>query len=262
MVIGRQRLRAVTWLAEPGGKLVEVHLLCSRQRILTVWHGEAVILDEIRQHFAERIGEAAKSPFQAAGMLLQLLLGTLDHAIRMLDAQLDHLRVQLDDGTGGTDFAQLAGQRQDVQAAWVGFDRYGSAVRSAMVGVEAVPGMDDADQVEDIQEQLQERRRWMSDIVHDAATAIAQRQGEQINRLTLVSLIFLPLTAVTGFFGMNFSWMIGALGGPSAFFALGMVLPTLMVLITVAWLHYRGIIKLGRRRSPRAPPSGASTADR
>jgi len=59
---------------------------------------------------------------------------------------------------------------------------------------------DYADRVEDIEEKLIERRCWLSEIIHDSATAIAQRQGEQINRLTLVSLIFLPVTVVTGFF--------------------------------------------------------------
>ena len=87
----------------------------------------------------------------------------------------------------------------------------------------------------------------MSEIIHDSSTAIAQRQGEQINRLTLVSLIFLPVSAVTGFFGMNFNWMIGALGSERAFFALGVVLPTVMVLVTVSWLRYRGLIQFTRR---------------
>src|ERR1700677_3879317 len=93
-----------------------------------------------------------------------------------------------------------------------------------------------AEQVEDVEEQLYERRRWMSDMMHDYATAIAQRQGEQINRLTLVSLIFLPVTALTGFFGMNFNWMIDALGGAVTFFVLGVMLPLLCVALTVAWL--------------------------
>ena len=95
--IGQKRLRAVTWMAEPAGKLIEVHLLCSHQRILTFWRGDAAILDTLRQHFVERVGEVGKSPFQATGILLQLLLSTLDHAIRSLDMQLDHLRAQLDD---------------------------------------------------------------------------------------------------------------------------------------------------------------------
>lgn len=117
------------------------------------------------------------------------------------------------------------------------------------VGTRAAAELNDcAEQAEDIEEQLLERRRWMSEIMHDSATAIAQHQGEQINRLTLVSLIFLPVTAVTGFFGMNFSWMIDALGNVFAFFALGAVLPALMVLLTVAWLMHRGILQFAPRR--------------
>ena len=61
-----------------------------------------------------------------------------------------------------------------------------------------------------------------------------------------MSLIFLPLTAVTGFFGMNFNWMITALDGRVAFFVLGVLLPTLMVLLTVAWFYFRGFIQIGR----------------
>jgi hypothetical protein len=43
------------------------------------------------------------------------------------------------------------------------------------------------EQVEDFEYQLQERRRSMSDILHDTANALAQRQGEQINHLMLQS---------------------------------------------------------------------------
>jgi Mg2+ and Co2+ transporter CorA len=55
--------------------------------------------------------------------------------------------------------------------------------------------------------------------------AIAQRQGDQINRLTLVSLIFLPLTFITGFFGMNFGWMVDRIDTQVAFWLLGFVVP-------------------------------------
>jgi hypothetical protein len=82
LTIGQKKLRAVTWMAEPAGKLIEVHLLCSHQRILTVWRGDLAIPDNLRQHFVERIGEVGKSPFQATLILLQLLLSALDHAIR------------------------------------------------------------------------------------------------------------------------------------------------------------------------------------
>ncbi len=244
-----------------------MHLLCSDRRILTVWKGDPADLDHIREHFVEQIVEVGKSPYLAAAIVLQLLLGTLDHAIRRYDAQLDQLRVQLDDGTISADFSRMANRRQDFHSTWSGLDRYASAVRSAVVGIEMMPGMDPrgaeelndyADEVDDFQEQVQERRRRMSDILHDAANAMAQRQGEQINRLTLVSLIFLPITAVTGFFGMNFAWMTAALQTETAFFVLGVTFPTLMMLLTLGWFIQRGFIKIGRRPTglPAAAPDG------
>ena len=171
MVVGRQRLRAATWLAEPNGRLIEVHVLCTQERMVTVWNGHAAALEEVRQRFAERIGEVARSPYQAAGILLQLLLRTLDHVVRDLDSRLENLRARLEqDGASSIELGPLIVQRQELQSTWLSFDRYSSAVRAALVGIEAVAGIDArgaaelndyADQVEDLEEQLLERRRGM-----------------------------------------------------------------------------------------------------
>ena len=99
-----------------------------------------------------------------------------------------------------------------------------------------------ADQVDDIEHRLHERYQWGADIAQSSAAAIAKRQGEQINRLTIISLMFLPITFLTGFFGMNFDWMINTLGSPAAFFLLGILLPTASVIVTVLWLKRRGLM--------------------
>lgn len=128
-----------------------------------------------------------------------------------------------------------------------------------MVGVEAVQGVgargavelnDYVEQVEDVEEQLYERRRWMSDITHEFATAIAQRQSEQIGRLTLVSIISLPVTALTGFFGMNFEWMSTVLASREAFFLLDVLLPVMSVALSMAWLARLGLLRLDGRVNP------------
>jgi hypothetical protein len=122
------------------------------------------------------------------------------------------------------------------------------------VGIESLPGMDPraaeelndyVEQVEDVEEQLNERRRWMSDIMHNFATDIAQKQGDQIGRLTLVSLIFLPVTALTGFFGMNFDWLNRSISGES-FLVLGVILPALCVILTIAWLMRQWLLRFRR----------------
>jgi Mg2+ and Co2+ transporter CorA len=52
-------------------------------------------------------------------------------------------------------------------------------------------------------------------------------------RLTLVAIIFLPLTVSTGFFGMNFGWLTSAIGSVAAFVVLGVVLPVALVTVTL-----------------------------
>jgi magnesium transporter len=63
------------------------------------------------------------------------------------------------------------------------------------------------------------------DAIDAAAQAAGQlidlRLNETIYWLTVVSTIFLPLTFVTGFFGMNFAWLVGVVESAMAFWLLG-----------------------------------------
>jgi Mg2+ and Co2+ transporter CorA len=257
MNIRPQMLRASTWIADGNGKPIEIHVIGCGRGLATVWTGEAALLDRARQQFADRVSGLDGKFFLAVGILLQLLLGTLDAAISSLDAQIDLLRGALDRQGESVDFAAEARHQQTIQTLSTSFGRYSSTVRAAMVGVEAPPGVgergakelnDYVEQVEDLEEQLYERRRWMSDITHEFSTTIAQRQSEQITRLTLISTIFLPVTALAGIFGMNFEWMTNAITGGEAFFVLGVLLPTASVVASVAWLGRLGLLRFGFRR--------------
>ncbi len=191
MHIGGQKIRAVTWIGDRAGDLIEIHVIGRPKRLITIWRGEASTLEDIRRQFAERVGGFGDNVYLSAGILLQLLLGTLDNVIESFDAKLDDLRQCMDRGPDSADFAQLARRLQSLQSISAGFSRYSGAVRSATVGVETLPGIDHlgaaelddyVERVEDVEDQLYERRRWLSDIMHDFATELAEKQGEQINR--------------------------------------------------------------------------------
>jgi magnesium transporter len=65
------------------------------------------------------------------------------------------------------------------------------------------------------------------------ATLIELRLNEITYRLTVVATIFLPLTFVTGFFGMNFGWMVGEIDTALAFWLLGV--GTLLLGLALIW---------------------------
>ncbi len=69
-------------------------------------------------------------------------------------------------------------------------------------------------------------------------STVANRQGETSKQLTIIASIFLPLSFLTGFFGMDFSWEVGhILVGPWAFFVLG--LGTMAASAVLMWFWFR-----------------------
>ena len=263
MQIG-EGLRAVTWLVAPTGGLLEVHLLCTPRFVVTAWTGDPHLLDDVRGRFSRRAVGLDGRHYQAAGILLQLLLSTLDEAITELDSRLDEQQLLATTALVGSDDPALGGGRLKLESIWATFDRYASIVRTAVTGIEALPGMDQrgaaelndyADLVADVEHRLHERILWLTNILRERAAGMEQHQSDQINRLTLVSVIFLPITFVTGFFGMNFDWMIASIGDRRAFLALGVALPVIIVALTVVLFRRRGLLPGGRRRAAGQPPA-------
>ena len=251
LLVGRQKLRAVTWAFGSTKDVLEVHLLSYQQFIVTLRDGDSGALDEVRERFSARIGYIEQSHYQAAGILLQLLLSTLDLAIADLDSELVDIQNRLSRGAPFLDDSTLVAWHDKWQSRWTRFERYSSVVRSAVVGIEVVPGIDVrgaaelndyADQVDDFEHRLHERSLLLAHVMRDYTAGMAQHQSKQISRLTVVSMIFLPLTFLTGVFGMNFDWMINHISSESAFVMLGLMLPALCAIITLALFVRRGLL--------------------
>ncbi|BAZ40758.1 Mg2+ transporter protein, CorA family protein [Calothrix sp. NIES-4101] len=62
-------------------------------------------------------------------------------------------------------------------------------------------------QVDHLWQEYQALRAWMSELMEIQRDNIASKTSERINRLTILSTIFLPITFITGFYGMNFKYM-------------------------------------------------------
>src|SRR5690348_11941065 len=70
-------------------------------------------------------------------------------------------------------------------------------------------------------------------------TKVSVRQNSTIEQLTILATVFLPLTFITGFFGQNFSWLIGHISGPGAFIVYGIGGLVVPLALLFAWLRFR-----------------------
>ena len=69
-------------------------------------------------------------------------------------------------------------------------------------------------------------------------STVANRQGETSKQLAIIASIFLPLSFLTGFFGMNFDWAIAhVFSGPWSFFLLG--IGSMVVSGGIMWWWFR-----------------------
>jgi magnesium transporter len=75
------------------------------------------------------------------------------------------------------------------------------------------------------------------------AEAVNVLLNQMAGRLTIVATIFLPLTFATGFFGMNFGWLVRHIDSGATFFVLGvggMVLPLILAAVLLVRAGYVG----------------------
>jgi magnesium transporter len=221
------------------GDVVWARAVGTADRLITSHAGPLGIVDDVR---AELGTTTARRVDTALYLFAEAALLSFRDALRPIRDLLDDLEDGLMTGPGTRDVSAVGQVRRQLRRLRQAVVSYGLAVHSFE---SRLPFRDDVsrdhqavvralargvDALEQSIESLAQDTSHLMDLYH---SVVATRQGQVVNRLTLVSIIFLPLTFLTGFFGMNFGYLVDSIAPPSMFWLLGVGLMLVALAVVI-----------------------------
>jgi magnesium transporter len=151
------------------------------------------------------------------------------------------------------------------RAIWPQRDAVNALLRddSTLVGAETRLHLRDTyDHSVQVMDMVETFREITSGLMDLHISSVSYRMNEVMKVLTVISTIFLPVTAIAGIYGMNFDTSQSALNMPELAWRFGYPFALLLMLGSVLGLllFYRRRGWIGWRREPRAP-SASPRAD-
>jgi magnesium transporter len=220
---------------------VEVHVLVTGDYMLTL-HEERISLPAV---LAPELPEERGKPYVVYAVLEAMLATTADELVE-IERRLDAIGLAWAEESGGripsrTTLREagprLATMRRHVSAEQAVFSRIG-------LEIGALRGFDTY--AEPYFDRLYEQVNRLLASIDAALNAIAMLLDLQLNErayvVSVVATIFVPLTFITGFFGMNFGWMVDQIDTPIAFWLLGLIGPAAVALLCWRFLVRRFLI--------------------
>jgi magnesium transporter len=184
--------------------------------------------------------------------VLDGMLATTFRALEEVELTLDEVAEGWSDDNGGARVPRPAlrdcTRRLATMRRWVGGQQ--TVFERAGVEIGALRGFD-ADQERYFDRLYGQLDRLLASI-DAAANAMGMLLDLQLNErayvVSVIATIFVPLTFITGFFGMNFGWMVDQISTPVAFWLLGLGIPIATGLLAW-WLVVRRLL-IGDGRRP------------
>jgi magnesium transporter len=181
--------------------------------------------------------------------VLEAMLATTFDALDEVERRLDTLVAAWTEGDGGgvpRAMLRQAGARLTTMRRWVKNEQ----AIFERVGLETEALRDFGTSEEPYFDRLEGQVDRLLTSIDAAANAMGMVLDLQLNErayvLSIIATIFVPLTFITGFFGMNFGWMVDQVDTPVAFWLLGFLVP-----IVTAALLWRLLVRPYVKGDPR-----------
>jgi magnesium transporter len=215
---------------------IEVQVLVTSDYLLTL-HDESLSLPAVLAIDASREGSKRYVVYS----VLDAMLATTSDALDEVELRLDAMVAAWTQGEGGSvpratlrqAGARLATMRRWVRNEQAAFDRVG-----VEIGALRDFDSDEEPYLDRLEEQIDRLLTSIDAAVNAMGMVLDLQLNERAYVVSVVATIFVPLTFITGFFGMNFGWMVDRVDSPVAFWLLGFGLP-----IATAALCWRFLVQ-------------------
>jgi len=225
----------------------EHHLYIAPDYLVTVHLQPEPSFDKLNERIAESPQSACRKSSFLTYLVMDALVDRTFTALETLDEAVDKLQ---DEVLRNANNAQLA-LLQDMKHSAVEMRRILGAQRDMfqrLVTLSLEADRETTAYYRDVYDHII-RQYETVDSLRDLLTGamdvylstVSNRLNMTVKALTVVASLFLPLTFLTGFFGMNFGWLVSRIGTGYAFI-IGISLMTISILTQLVFFRRRGWI--------------------
>jgi len=225
----------------------EHHLYIARQFLVTVHHLPEPCFVELHRRIAQSPEAACRKTSFLTYLVMDALVDTTFDSLEALDTSVD----QLQDGILAEATTQQLVLLQELKHDAAEMRRILGAQRDMfqrLVTHSLEQDQETTAYYRDVYDHIirqYENVDSMRDLLTSAMdvylSTVSNRLNLTMQTLTVVASLFLPLTFLTGFFGMNFGWLVSRIGGFPAF-ALGVTLMASSIVVQLVFFRRRGWI--------------------
>jgi magnesium transporter len=233
----------------------EIHIFAGPSYAITVRHGGASGLRPARERLEARADLMEAGPVAVVWAVLDQVVDDYEPVVEGLTADIEDAEVRVFEGDADQTQRIYFLKREAIE-----FYRAVHPLLAPLAAIErgadqrVTPEIqnyfrDVNDHVKLVHDEVSAERELLTSILEANLAVLGARQNEisvsqaETNKqLTLVATIFLPLSFIVGFFGMNFGWMVGHISSFWVFVVYGVGSLLVASIALYVWFRRRGYL--------------------
>jgi magnesium transporter len=204
----------------------EHHLYVAPSFLVTVHLEPAPELDDLRSRIVQNPSMARGNPGFLTYLVIDRLVDVLFGVLEELDESVDKIEEELISRASRADLLNITRLRHEITELrrFLGaqrdlFQRLITHTVNFGDGELSLYYRDVYDHLVRQYEEVDSLRDLLSGAMDIYLSTVSYRLNATVKQLTVVACLFLPLTFLTGFFGMNFQFLVTSIATPTAFIA-------------------------------------------